>query len=135
MIFFKNKRKQELNLLDNYIELNKLISVCKSALSRVELKGRLKDLFGNVYSSAVKLKSSYQKIFLRLKMIDISFKQLDEQLESSYKYYSKFSSFDNELFFALEQKLRSLKENLIYNLKNLNLNTFEKNYILGGIIP
>lgn len=135
MIFFKNKRKQELNLLDDYIELNKLISVCKSALSRVELKGRLKDLFGNIYSSAVKLKSSYQKIFLRLKMIDISFKQLDEQLESSYKYYSEFSSFDNELFFALEQKLRSIKENLIYNLKNLNLNTFEKNYILGGIIP
>lgn len=127
-----NKKRESLRLVNDYVELNKLKVVCEIALAKLE-KEELRNEFMMLLETAGLLEGVFKKVFLRLKMIDLSFQILSQNLENIKEKYGKFSNFDEWLFVQLKQKFEQIKAGLIEILDVLNFNEFEKIYLLQSL--
>lgn len=128
----RNKKRESLRLINDYVEVNKLKVVCEIALVKLEA-GNLKNEFKMLLAATERLEGVFKKVFLRLKMIDLSFQVLSQNLENIKEKYSKFSNFDEWLFEKLRQKFEQIKAGLIDILGMLNFNEFEKIYLLKSL--
>ena len=78
------KKKEKLALIDNYIELHRVIFECKDAIKHCENVNSLIEL-KNLSISLIDLKQLYEKTFLKYKMLDNSLILLKQQLEDALK--------------------------------------------------
>lgn len=127
-----NKKRESLRLVNDYVELNKLKVVCEIALAKLK-KEELRNEFIMLLEAVGLLEGVFKKVFLRLKMIDLSFQILSQNLENIKEKYGKFSNFDEWLFVQLKQKFEQIKNGLIEILDVLNFNEFEKIYLLQSL--
>lgn len=119
----------KLEMIEDYIELNKIIMICEVCKSCLLYKGCFSKL-EQIYNEAINLKESYNRAFLKFGMLDISWGELELELKRMRNEYNKISYFDERLLNEILEKLSYLKLQLGENLKKFRVNEFEQNFIL-----
>ncbi len=115
--------KIKLLLVENYVKLRKIAHFCDFLHEETAQKTKLK-------TQLCKVKTLYELIFLRLKMINISFEVLDSEIEKMKA--SDFAKLDlselEESVSALERQACSCMEKLSFN--NFEIDRIKKNSML-----
>ena len=130
MIFGKFKTK--LSLVDDYIYICRVKSYYLRA--RDFCDDNLQGLFDSIVRYCEQLKKQYYQVFLRLKMLDISFEMLNIGLENTKGVIvDESKTNDIEKLQKYQQNLQILKkmqQNLPKNLKKLAFNDYEIKFIV-----
>lgn len=128
------KLKTKLSLVDDYIFIERVkcyYSIC--SFDDVEIK----DIFAKIVSFCNQLKKQYCQVFLRLKMLNLSYEILNRQLEQTKNVI--FAEKTNDSLIEMQklnknlQILQTIQQNLPKNMKKLSLNSAEINFILQNV--
>ena len=103
------KKKEKLALIDNYVELHRIMFQCKNAITHCNDIASLIDL-KNLSISLINLKELYEKTFQKLRMLDDSLILLKQQLESSLK--SEYHPPQKQIF---SHEILNTKKDKLYN--------------------
>ena len=135
MLFFKTKTK--LSLVDDYIYLCRVHSYYHSCREVCD-GGEYLSMYSKIVEMCDKLKKQYLQIFLRLKMLDMSFELLVDELEkfnegnfaeNKQNLMKHWQEYNKNL-----QNIQKIGEILPKKLQKLSLNPLEIKYILQNAI-
>ncbi|MBQ8468462.1 MAG: hypothetical protein IJ542_01760 [Clostridia bacterium] len=135
MLFFKTKTK--LSLIDDYIYISR-VAAFYGCYMREENGQDYYKMYCQIVELCDKLKKQYMQVFLRLKMLDMSFEVLSDELQEM-KEYDFAQNKQNLMKYWQEyhknlQNLQNICELLPKKLQKLSLNPLEINYILQNAI-
>jgi len=129
---FFSRLKTKLSLIDDYIYIWRV--KCYYSHCDYFCDEKLKEMFCGIVHYCEKIEKQYNKIFLRLKMLDFSFELLNKQLEQT-KFVAFAKKPTTELVEVQKyqqnlQILKKIQQNLPKILKKLAFNDYEIGFIV-----
>ena len=128
------KLKQKLSLVDDYIFIERAKTYY---LTKVFDDAEINTLFDKIAMLCERLERQYNQIFLRLKMMNLSYEILNKQLDQTKEII--FAEKRDDRLAEMQkctknlQILRQIQQNMPKNLQKLSLNRCEIKFIMQTV--
>jgi len=120
------KRKLKLTLIEDYIKIVNIKTICHCLLVNTNEE---KELINSIVKKCNNLISCYEKLIFKLNLMDLSFIILKKELFTNENRTINNLKYNNLYISKVQQELILIEQAFYLKIKQLSLNEFEQQYI------